>query len=99
MNDFIKHEMSNYTDQRLLTMIKQAHNFDSGAIQVAKNLALERNLATAQQLDSWANNSRAQTAQAPRRSYTESGDDDGISPWTILAVIVIFVKLMLIFAR
>lgn len=98
MNDFIKHEMSNYTDQRLLTMIKQAHNFDGGAIQVAKELALERNLATAQQLDYWANNSANQVAQAPRRTYYDDDDDGGISPWAILAIIFFIVKLIFVFA-
>lgn len=102
MNDFIKHTMSEYTDERLLNMVKQAHNFDAGAVQVAKDLAVERNLATIQQLDYWASTSQqaAQTqaqTQSSRRYYDD--DDSGISPWTVLLIIFIIIKLVFAFAR
>lgn len=100
MNDFIKHEMSNYTDERLLNMVKQAHNFDKGAVEVAKELAVERDLATIQQLDHWASTSQqAAQTRAQSSSSRQNDDDSGISPWTILLVIFIIVRIIMAIAR
>jgi hypothetical protein len=97
MSDLFQQEMAGYTDERLLNMVKQAHNFDSEAVQVAKKLALERNLATSEQLDNWSANSQ-QMAQTAERKY-EQKEDKGTSPWTILFVVFIVIRIIIAIVR
>lgn len=50
MNDFLKQDMSNYSDERVINIIKQAQNFDPSVVNHAKQLAVERKLYSPEEI-------------------------------------------------